>query len=33
MAEAKLAPNMPDWMVKHTNRYLARAGTRVTCTR
>ena len=22
MTEAKLAPNLPDWMVEHTNRYL-----------
>jgi hypothetical protein len=22
MAEAKLAPNLPDWMVEHANRYL-----------
>ena len=27
MAEAKLAPKMPDWMVEHTNRYLASGGT------
>ena len=27
MAEAKLAPNLPDWMVKHTNRYLESGGT------
>ena len=27
MAEAKLAPNLPDWMVEHTNRYLASGGT------
>jgi deazaflavin-dependent oxidoreductase (nitroreductase family) len=26
MAEAKLAPNMPEWMVKHTNLYLASGG-------
>jgi proline iminopeptidase len=26
MAEAKLAPNLPDWMVKHANRYLASDG-------
>jgi proline iminopeptidase len=26
MAEAKLAPNMPDWQVKHTNLYLASGG-------
>jgi hypothetical protein len=23
MTEAKLAPNLPDWMVEHANRYLA----------
>lgn len=27
MAEAKLAPNMPDWMVEHTRRYLDSGGT------
>jgi proline iminopeptidase len=27
MAEAKLAPNLPDWMVQHANRYLASGGT------
>jgi deazaflavin-dependent oxidoreductase (nitroreductase family) len=27
MAEAKLAPNMPDWMVEHAKRYLASGGT------
>jgi hypothetical protein len=27
MAEAKIAPNLPDWMVKHANRYLASGGT------
>ena len=27
MAEAKLAPNMPEWQVKHTNLYLASGGT------
>ena len=27
MAEAKLAPNLPDWMVKHANRYLGSGGT------
>src|SRR6204780_5017265 len=27
MAEAKLAPNLPDWMVEHTNRYLSSGGT------
>jgi deazaflavin-dependent oxidoreductase (nitroreductase family) len=26
MADAKLAPNMPEWMVKHTNLYLASGG-------
>jgi deazaflavin-dependent oxidoreductase (nitroreductase family) len=26
MTEAKLAPNMPEWMVKHTNLYLASGG-------
>jgi deazaflavin-dependent oxidoreductase (nitroreductase family) len=26
MAEAKLAPNMPTWMVEHGNRYLASDG-------
>ena len=26
MAEAKLAPNLPDWMVKHANRYIASGG-------
>jgi hypothetical protein len=26
-AEAKLAPNLPDWMVEHANRYLASGGT------
>jgi proline iminopeptidase len=26
MAEAKLAPNLPDWMVEHANRYLASDG-------
>ena len=36
MAEAKLAPNLPDWMVKHANRYLASGGTdghmyKITC--
>ncbi len=33
MAEAKLAPNLPDWMVKHANRYLAAAEPTGTCTR
>jgi len=27
MADAKLAPNMPRWMVDHSNRYLASGGT------
>jgi hypothetical protein len=27
MAEAKRAPYLPDWMVEHTNRYLASGGT------
>lgn len=27
MAGAKLAPNLPDWMVEHANRYLASGGT------
>ena len=27
MAEAKLAPNLPEWMVAHANRYLASGGT------
>lgn len=27
MTDAKLAPNMPDWMVEHTRRYLASGGT------
>lgn len=27
MSDAKLAPNMPQWMVDHTNRYLASGGT------
>lgn len=26
MPEAKLAPNLPDWMVEHANRYLASGG-------
>ena len=26
MAEAKLAPNQPDWMVEHANRYLVSGG-------
>lgn len=27
MPDAKLAPNLPGWMVEHTNRYLASGGT------
>ena len=27
MAEAKLAPNLPDWIVEHVNRCLASGGT------
>jgi proline iminopeptidase len=27
MIEPKLAPNLPDWMVEHANRYLASGGT------
>jgi len=27
MTEAKLAPNLPQWMVEHANRYLASGGT------
>jgi proline iminopeptidase len=27
MQDAKLAPNLPDWMVEHTKRYLASGGT------
>jgi hypothetical protein len=23
MTDAKLAPNLPDWMVAHTNRYFS----------
>ena len=26
MTEAKLAPNLPGWMVDHANRYLASGG-------
>lgn len=26
MADAKLAPNLPGWMLEHTNRYLASGG-------
>jgi deazaflavin-dependent oxidoreductase (nitroreductase family) len=27
MSEAKLAPNLPEWMVTHANRYLESGGT------
>ena len=27
MADAKPAPNLPNWMVEHINRYLASGGT------
>jgi len=27
MTEAKLAPNLPGWMLEHTNRYLTSGGT------
>ena len=27
MAEAKLAPNLPQWMIDHTNRYTSSGGT------
>ena len=27
MTDAKLAPNLPQWMVEHSNRYLASGGT------
>src|SRR6266403_569707 len=27
MTEAKLAPNLPDWMVEHAARYLSSGGT------
>jgi deazaflavin-dependent oxidoreductase (nitroreductase family) len=26
MADAKLAPNLPDWMVEHANRYISSGG-------
>jgi proline iminopeptidase len=26
MTEAKLAPNLPGWMVDHANRYLSSGG-------
>ena len=27
MSDARLAPNLPDWMVQHANRYLESGGT------
>ena len=27
MADAKLAPGLPDWMVEHAHRYIASGGT------
>jgi proline iminopeptidase len=27
MADAKLAPNLPDWMVEHANQYISSGGT------
>ena len=27
MTEAKLAPNLPGWMLEHTNRYISSGGT------
>ena len=27
MPDAKLAPNLPDWMLQHANRYLSSGGT------
>ena len=27
MAEAKLAPNLPQWMIDHSNRYISSGGT------
>jgi proline iminopeptidase len=27
MSDAKLAPNLPDWMLQHANRYLSSGGT------
>jgi deazaflavin-dependent oxidoreductase (nitroreductase family) len=27
MTEARLAPNLPDWMLQHANRYIASGGT------
>jgi proline iminopeptidase len=27
MAEAKLAPNLPQWMIDHANRYISSGGT------
>jgi hypothetical protein len=32
MTDAKLAPNLPGWMVEHANRYLSSGGTMGTCT-
>jgi hypothetical protein len=26
MAEAKLAPSLPQWMVEHANRYISSGG-------
>jgi len=26
MTEAKLAPNLPEWMVAHANRYISSGG-------
>ena len=26
MAEAKLAPNLPQWMIDHANRYISSGG-------
>jgi len=28
MTEAKLAPNLPEWMVAHANRYISSGGCR-----
>jgi len=33
MAEAKLAPNLPQWMIDHSNRYLSSGGTDGICMR
>ena len=27
MTDAKLAPNLPDWMAEHAKRYLSSGGT------